>query len=52
LLTIKQLIANFETTIVTLVRAALAVVRGGSVTLLNNTGLSMAEKLSVTLKIL
>jgi lysophospholipase L1-like esterase len=44
------LIANFECTLVTLAGAILTTSLGGSVTLLNNTGTTMAEKLSVTIK--
>jgi hypothetical protein len=44
------LMANFECTLVTLAGATLTLALGGSVTLLNNTGTTMAEKLSFTLK--
>lgn len=44
------LVANFECTIVTLAGATLTIALGGSVTLLNNAGTTMAEKLSFTLK--
>ncbi len=44
------LIAGFEHTIVTLAGVTLTVALGGSVVLFNNTGLTMAEKLSCTIK--
>jgi len=44
------LVSNFECTLVTLTGATLTVAQGGLVTLLNNAGTSMAEKLSFTLK--
>jgi uncharacterized protein YoxC len=44
------LMANFECTLVTLAGATLTLALGGSVALLNNTGTTMAEKLSFTLK--
>jgi len=44
------LIAGFEHTIVTLAGVTLTVALGGSVTLFNNAGTTMAEKLSCTIK--
>jgi hypothetical protein len=44
------LVANFECTLVTLAGATLTIAQGGSVTLLNNAGTTMAEKLSCTIK--
>ena len=44
------LVANFEHTIVTLAGVTLTVALGGSVTLFNNAGLTMAEKSSCTIK--
>ncbi len=44
------LVAGFEHTIVTLAGVTLTVALGGSVTLFNNVGTTMAEKLSCTIK--
>jgi hypothetical protein len=44
------LMANFECTLVTLAGATLTIAQGSSVSLLNNAGTTMAEKLSFTLK--
>ena len=44
------LIAGFEHTIVTLAGVTLTIALGGSVTLFNNAGTTMAEKLSCTIK--
>lgn len=44
------LVASFEVSIVTLPGAVLTMVLGGAVVLFNNAGLTMAEKLSFTLK--
>jgi len=43
-------VAGFEHTIVTLAGVTLTVALGGSVTLFNNVGTTMAEKLSCTIK--
>lgn len=44
------LVAGFEHTIVTLAGVTLTIALGGSVTLFNNAGTTMAEKLSCTIK--
>jgi len=44
------LVDGFEHTFTTLAGATLTIALGGSVTLFNNTGLTLAEKLSFTIK--
>lgn len=46
----NDLMAGFEHTIVTLAGVTLTIALGGSVTLFNNSGTTMAEKLSCTIK--